>query len=487
MIAAPLQAALAWHMLPRLDASDLGRLACTCRAGRELVALANPELWRRAAADLLPPRHPARHTSEVPVIRAALRAFAASQANLRTGRFTGGAEIPRALGTPKFSPNGRDFAVLVAADTQDSPDLILDTNESDILMTHSTQKSSSSEMQAHFCVVVYLEDGTKIPLLRRPQCWKWHRDWAWSRDGQRLICVDIPPDRPWLHVEVADLITRTRLTNTIPLREDVLQNFSDTRVVLSACGDCFALHLSSMPPNFPKSFIHWISGELVASSLDGYPIGDCSMPLWHPERLVFAAFCRGVLSWHDVDRQESREVARVPEGASARVQACEVECWSPCGSLLCFSYLTFGTTETTVVVVKADGSGTVFSLVRDSAGHATLSNAVTGLLSVWTQNTCEVFDMRTAAVIFKHTPSYVSPNERIGKATEFLFGGQMMSLVTVDPLEASSLETLSADDLEDGAFNTAVHAAETLLVNLRTQEAPSMGDFWVAEAQCGGG
>lgn len=91
--------------------------------------------------------------------------------------------------------------------------------------------------------------------------------------------------------------------------------------------------------------------------------------------------------------------------------------------------------------------------------------------------------MRTSAVIFKHTPTYVSPNERIGKASEFLFGGPMMSLVTVDPLEASSLETLSADDLEDGAFNTAVHAAETLLVNMRTQEAPALGDLWVAEAQ----
>ena len=44
---------------------------------------------------------------------------------------------------------------MVSADAQDCPELVLDTYESDIMMTHST--SVSSEMPAYFCIVVFLE------------------------------------------------------------------------------------------------------------------------------------------------------------------------------------------------------------------------------------------------------------------------------------------------------------------------------------------
>ena len=60
-----LQQPLATCMLPVLGAKDLGRLACVCRAGRELVSQAFHSLWREVAAEVLPPRHPVRNSVEV--------------------------------------------------------------------------------------------------------------------------------------------------------------------------------------------------------------------------------------------------------------------------------------------------------------------------------------------------------------------------------------------------------------------------------------
>lgn len=62
---AELQLPLACHMLPKLTAKDLGRLACSCKSGSVLVAQADLASWQRIAAEILPNRHPARTSSEV--------------------------------------------------------------------------------------------------------------------------------------------------------------------------------------------------------------------------------------------------------------------------------------------------------------------------------------------------------------------------------------------------------------------------------------
>ncbi|KAK9810771.1 hypothetical protein WJX73_006124 [Symbiochloris irregularis] len=59
-----LQQALAWHMLPLLDLHSLAALACTCTGLRSL-AYQRDELWRSAAASVLPPQQP------IPTSRAA--------------------------------------------------------------------------------------------------------------------------------------------------------------------------------------------------------------------------------------------------------------------------------------------------------------------------------------------------------------------------------------------------------------------------------
>lgn len=62
---ASLQLPLACHLLPKLDAKSLGSLACSCRAGRELVLQAGAEVWENAASQILPCCHPARKGFEV--------------------------------------------------------------------------------------------------------------------------------------------------------------------------------------------------------------------------------------------------------------------------------------------------------------------------------------------------------------------------------------------------------------------------------------
>ncbi|KAK9802622.1 hypothetical protein WJX73_006013 [Symbiochloris irregularis] len=112
MFTAALQHVLAWHMLPHLSAKALGQLACSCKAGREIVDQGSVDVWRAAGADVLPPGHPARSSSQVSTIRAALADYGACKANLSKGRVTCVTEVPRVLARPKFAPNGRDFAVL---------------------------------------------------------------------------------------------------------------------------------------------------------------------------------------------------------------------------------------------------------------------------------------------------------------------------------------------------------------------------------------
>ncbi|KAK9787118.1 hypothetical protein WJX73_007077 [Symbiochloris irregularis] len=52
------QAVLSWHTLPHLDVKSLGRLACSCKAGRQLARSASLEVLHKAAATVLPPCHP---------------------------------------------------------------------------------------------------------------------------------------------------------------------------------------------------------------------------------------------------------------------------------------------------------------------------------------------------------------------------------------------------------------------------------------------
>ncbi|KAK9794615.1 hypothetical protein WJX73_009885 [Symbiochloris irregularis] len=139
-----IQDPLAKHMLPALVGRGLGCLACTCRAGRELVDQADTAIWRNIADHRLPPRHPLRNSCEASEIRAALNAFTLSRANLRTGQIQCELHIPKVIGSPKFAPNGRDFAVIV-----------------EDFMGEARAQAEGDDDDNEFCLIVFLEDGTQ--------------------------------------------------------------------------------------------------------------------------------------------------------------------------------------------------------------------------------------------------------------------------------------------------------------------------------------
>ena len=59
LLTTELQTILQHHVLPRLSAHDLGRLACTCASLRSTVAGVDDRLWRRLLTAALFPTHPA--------------------------------------------------------------------------------------------------------------------------------------------------------------------------------------------------------------------------------------------------------------------------------------------------------------------------------------------------------------------------------------------------------------------------------------------
>ncbi|KAK9787730.1 hypothetical protein WJX73_009059, partial [Symbiochloris irregularis] len=127
-LSAELHAVFVAHVLPKLDREDLGRISCTSKEFRHLAELAGPDAWQAAARQLLPASHPAQKSTQVPFIRAAWSSYKASQKAFHKGRmrqYKYTTAVPQALELPKWAPNGRDFAVVFAADPwpQDVPQI----------------------------------------------------------------------------------------------------------------------------------------------------------------------------------------------------------------------------------------------------------------------------------------------------------------------------------------------------------------------------
>ncbi|KAK9799323.1 hypothetical protein WJX73_000284 [Symbiochloris irregularis] len=161
------------------------------------MAEAGLEVWRKAA-QVLPPRHPVRNSHEVEEIRAALKACGRSQANLRTGQIQCQLHIPKVVGPPMFAPNGHDFAAMVKG-------------FKGAALAHM-DGHNAHHYSGGFCLMVFLEDGTKIPVLRGYPLTN-HLDWAWSSDGQSLVCLDVTfetAEDPELRVVTTEVNPDTR-------------------------------------------------------------------------------------------------------------------------------------------------------------------------------------------------------------------------------------------------------------------------------------
>lgn len=84
---------------------------------------------------------------QVSSIRAAFAAFDAHQAKLSEGKFSvdHSIEVLRALETPKFAPNGRDFAVMVAV----SPEACI----------NKLEERNVALQYAYYCSIVVVSEG----------------------------------------------------------------------------------------------------------------------------------------------------------------------------------------------------------------------------------------------------------------------------------------------------------------------------------------
>ncbi|KAK9812571.1 hypothetical protein WJX73_009853 [Symbiochloris irregularis] len=196
---------LTLHVLPRLPAKELGRLACTCKAARDLVLQLNLSEWQRIARDILPPRHPVLHTKchQVDEIRAALAAFGPSEACLRKGQFTCQKRLDDVLGEPQFSPDGHVLAALVHHEGADNPP--------------SSLERIVEDEQADCCLTAIFEDGTQKLLLWTVVSGERHTDWRWSRDGRTLVMASVPMLSQKLSLQTVRVETGKSNSRIIPL------------------------------------------------------------------------------------------------------------------------------------------------------------------------------------------------------------------------------------------------------------------------------
>ncbi|KAK9788430.1 hypothetical protein WJX73_001298 [Symbiochloris irregularis] len=219
-------------MLPRLDGRSLGRLACTCKAGAELVSLASAEVWQTAAAHVLTSRHPVCSSKEIPEIREALNDYATSRANLRQGHVQCQLHVLKVVGLPAFAPNSSDFAAMVAGYTGNAATHIYNLDEDDF------DYADESDL----CLMVFQEDRSKIPLLMVP--WSSssnHMDWAWSRNGQSTVYLDIQDfNEDELVLRVVMTQVHTGHSNPTSITLPNMPDEDDIVLRLSAYGEAIA-------------------------------------------------------------------------------------------------------------------------------------------------------------------------------------------------------------------------------------------------------
>lgn len=208
---------------------------------------------------------------------------------------------------------------------------------------------------------------------------------------------------------------------------------------------------------------------------------DSCMPVWHPRNPSLAVFVEGRLIVCNVKDGQSQEVARTPVRRLASTRSCQLHCWSPCGTLLCYSFQS-GSEERRMCVVQANGCGTAFEVQGSSVcfRDARLSNASTGLLSVWGGHCLEVYDTSKGSLIFKNHALEKMADNDVCSMTDFLFGGSIAICVLADPAinisddMARHISTdLYSDAYEDEVIHQLLYPDQVVLIDLQSQAVPA--------------
>lgn len=249
-------------------------------------------------------------------------------------------------------------------------------------------------------------DGTSTPLIMRSECGGAHRDWAWSRDGQSLVCVDFDRQSGQLRREAAEIHTDERKVCIIDIDNGPFGNIQhyenyeqDVTVSLSAYGEFAAMYVSGKANDSnPRVWIYSPNGHLrtlKVLSVSGRPHAhEFAMPVWHPEQAMLAFNTNRTIYVYNFSRNGSKEVGWLGyfsrNSAGPLGQDLQVECWSPCGLWLAYSHhkhTSPDSTAITVAIVRADGTGPVRDVsMREfvqSYDGCILSCASHGLLCTW--------------------------------------------------------------------------------------------------------
>ncbi|KAK9807076.1 hypothetical protein WJX73_001162 [Symbiochloris irregularis] len=213
-------------------ATNLGCVRCLNKKDRkcQICSSSTPRLTAAAlsciAAEILPVRHPARNSPQASDIRAALGAFTTSQANLRQGRVVAVRELEYVGGSPKFAPNGRDFAFL-------APQFHGDLRRPVPPHIGGMHKEQGDCFELKFV----LEDGRSGELPIRPWRKPTQIDWAWTRDGNSVVYVDVDLAQSCLYVVALDLREEMRRQVDISLNAQATAELKHLSIALSAYGD----------------------------------------------------------------------------------------------------------------------------------------------------------------------------------------------------------------------------------------------------------
>lgn len=310
-------------------------------------------------------------------------------------------------------------------------------------------------------------------------------DWTWSRDGQSIVCVEVPSPGGRVRIEIIQVHTGHKASSDIVTPIMMLPGFQVAQ--LSAYGECISVTETVDGGIGFQALIYTNSGKYFAfapgkeDEIDAHS----SLPVWHPEQPIVAYFQQGCLMVHDVISNALRFLVDLP-GSYWRFGGCSVDCWSPCGDLLCFhtwNDVAKPQGAGTLVVVQSDGLGErmVFKSSYQDFALAVLSDASTGLLSIWTERklhtlqgsagtetNISLYKMSARSRIFSRSMLHkVDIEELPSHHTTFLFDGPLMALTAALPGECARLQGL-VHNLAPDACAEKPPVAKTRLFDMRS-------------------
>lgn len=302
-------------------------------------------------------------------------------------------------------------------------------------------------------------DGTKKILTQLLMPMHSEVGCAWSSSGQTILValLDVlqQPMRSrkhWMSIWVTDVSSQRSISaKRISLKKHITETSVLYRASMdfSATGEYIGLHMLSSEK---QTLVISASGALitkVASSQNGKEGLRCEHA-WHPELSKIAYASSRQIIVHDVQTGERGQVVCIDDMLASPPQEvldAIVECWSPCGHLLCISlfhgYHHPGQKQQTIAVARADGSGIVFNIHAPVFVQLLLPSASTGLLSIIFEDEDAAhvstdrltFDLASGKIVVRdrRPRNKCRSLDNMQAHPALLFGGTLMAMTVFQP------------------------------------------------------